>query len=414
MAVVVGRMVAVLEAQTANFDARMSAASQQLNRMEGTSSSAHRGLNLLRGGLQQLSFSAAGVSGPLGKVTAGLLTLSGGGGLLLGVTAAVGLLALAQNALAESTKAAAKAQEDWIHALEKTPSGTALARRIDVQTAQANLDRLLRMQALPGHQDEGFTAIAAARSALATAQIAATAAQRDANDATIKQRHAIDAHALALAEAAVLLRGQLFIGRGEMNRYIIPTTSAFLALSRNKPFTAPAFDTGLTQPPLGRLSGFDDIARGRGRFPWDAQQPQAREYFISDLEKAFKKVPPAKFQFTPEFGQMLLFSVMQAQQGNALGGVGTGITALAGMKGIGAAAGPLGWIGFGISALSTLFGSKMDDAARQRERHHQELIGALHEGPARISQYFEGDPEASLYQHRRLERLGGEPRNGGL
>jgi len=135
--------------------------------------------------------------------------------------------------------------------------------------------------------------------------------------------------------------------------------------------------------------------------------------------KEFLERRAQRFELTPQTASMLLFSLMALQQGGTRGAgmaLGGTATALAGMTGIAghAAAGPLGWIGFGLSALASIFGSKMDEAKRQRDQHHAELMGALHEGPARISQYFEGDPEASLYQNRRLERLGGEPRNGGL
>lgn len=393
MAVVVGRMVAVLEAQTTQFEARLSAASQQLTRMDSASLSAHRGASVLRGGLQQLAFSAAGLPGPLGRITAGLLTLGGGTGLMLLVAAAAGTLTLAYNALMASSKEAAKAQEDFTRALAATGAqGKELVASMALAAAQSKLANMESRQAAAEYFGRQYTlglfssvggydpkTLQAARDAVTKAQDALSAATREATEATRRQRRAIEDH----IDQLVALRER-----------------------------------------LGPISGPASLINWRGTKTegfWDKDtMPKipGREFFndpLYMLSKQGGKVSPPKFQIGPEFGQMLLFSFMQAQQGNALGGIGTGITALAGMKGIGAAAaGPLGWIGFGISALATIFGQKSDEAARQRERLHRELIGALREGPQRISQYFEGDPEASLYQNRRLERLGGEPRNGGL
>src|SRR5258706_13666505 len=67
-----------------------------------------------------------------------------------------------------------------------------------------------------------------------------------------------------------------------------------------------------------------------------------------------KGKPGAGFELTPATMQMLLFSLMALQQGGSQGAgmaLGGTATALAGMTGIAghAAAGPLGWIGFGLS-----------------------------------------------------------------
>src|SRR2546425_1119810 len=81
----------------------MTAASQVLQRMEGHSATATRGLRFVRTGMEELALQAAGLSGGLGKVSAGLLTLGGGApeavAALARVAAVGGALAAASAAL---------------------------------------------------------------------------------------------------------------------------------------------------------------------------------------------------------------------------------------------------------------------------------------------------------------------------
>lgn len=105
MAITSARLLAILEAQTAQFEARMTAASAQLTRMSSTSTSARRGVNMLQGGLQQLAIHASGLPGPLGKIVSGLGALTVGSVAATGVLAFFGLLVLWMKKAADETKA---------------------------------------------------------------------------------------------------------------------------------------------------------------------------------------------------------------------------------------------------------------------------------------------------------------------
>lgn len=389
MAVVVGRMVAILEAQTAQFEARMSAAGQQLNRWGSATGQAHRGTMLLRTGLQQLAFEGLGGMPPaLARVSAGMLTLFGPGAIMIGAIAVLGALAMAFD------HAAKKAQElqdenmkvrDFQMQHNKMLAGIGPGFTMTPQEQLANLEVLRgRTVELLGHlQQAGSNSVVPLIGGIDP--VAAAATKR------------ID----GLTEA---LRG--------FNRAIHDlSTKQFIA------------DLAVLRQYGSTFATGDTRFRPGGWMPGDPNPPQRMWQGPTPMEAKGGGAAPgarlstAKFEFTPQAAQMLLFSLMAMQNGGtqgsmmALGGLATGASA---MKGIGAAAGPLGWIGFGISALATIFGSKADEAARQRERHHAELMGALHEGPMRLTNIFEGDPAASLYNNRRQERLGGEARNGGL
>lgn len=88
-----------LTASTAQFHQRMTAASAVVGKMTSATTSAHRGLFLVRSGVEQLATSASGLQGPLGQVTRGLLTIGGGGGVALLAAAAIGVLVLAYKSL---------------------------------------------------------------------------------------------------------------------------------------------------------------------------------------------------------------------------------------------------------------------------------------------------------------------------
>lgn len=395
MAVVVGRMVAVLEAQTTQFEARMSAAGQQLGRWTSVTGQAHRGTNLLRSGLQELAFQGLGGMPPaLARVSAGMLSLFGPGMIMTVAIAALGALALAFD---HAAKKAQELEDENMKVRDFQMQHNKMLAGIGPGFTMTPREQLQNLEVLRGRTVEMMDSLrgAGTNSVLQSLGFGADSASA-AIMATAKVR--ID----ALSEA---LRG--------FNRAIHDlSTKQFIADLAVLNQYGSTFPTGDTRFKPG------------GWMPGDANPPQRMWQGPTPLESqryAGGGPPtPARaggFQMTPQAAQMLLMSFMAMQQGGtqgtmmALGGLASGASSL---KGVGAAAGPLGWIGFGISALATLFGNKADEAARQRERHHAELMGALHEGPMRVSNYFEGDPEASLYQNRRQERLGGEPRNGGL
>lgn len=81
-------------------------------------------------------------------------------------------------------------------------------------------------------------------------------------------------------------------------------------------------------------------------------------------------------------------------------------------------------VGIGLNVLSGITGlfGGLDAAAERRhqekeardQQRHEELVGVIAHGPERSTNTFLGSsPEESLYESRRLDRLGGEPRLGG-
>ena len=394
---VVARMVARLEAETSDFHVRMTAAETQLGKWSNSTVSGTRATRLLEHGLQQLSFQAAGIPGPIGKVASAIGMLGVGGGPVLVATAALGLLALAYKEIADASALAAKAQEDFFEALKKTPQGALSLGRNALKDAKDQL----RSLTAPGATGPGGAAIPeamieAARMKVANLTVALGPLQKAADDAAKRQTKEIERQNEELRKQAALV--------------------ALLLRLRAVPLG-----------PLGtvRLPGLptDDLGRGAGA-PGALVPIRFRDRFGHDI--GVKDLPSAPGGQAPEtapgggnalqIAQMAVASVMMVAQGggNMLGAGGMLVSGLSAMKGIGTAAGPLGWMGLALTTLGSIFSSKSDEAKAQRERLHRELIGVLREGPARITQYFEGDAEQSRYENRRLERLGGEPRNGGM
>lgn len=114
------RLSGILELSTAQFEARMAAAGQALERFSSNTHSARQGMQLLRSGVQALAFEGFGaMPGPLARVTSGLGALAIGSGPLLAVLAGLGAISLAFRTLGQDTAEAAKAQEDFLNQLAK-------------------------------------------------------------------------------------------------------------------------------------------------------------------------------------------------------------------------------------------------------------------------------------------------------
>src|SRR5262245_44280078 len=336
MAIQVGRMVAVLAAQTAAFEARMDAASRQRERWNSATVTASRGPALLRPGFHQLAFEAAGLSGPVGKFTQGLLTLGGGSGPALLAAGAIGALATAYDLATRSTRQAREEQEKFIATLRQVgPHAEATAGRIRVGVLQgqqaepqtlgevgsqflSDLTGGLLGTSREEQKERIARSIAAETTAIARAENAAAKAAEKHTDALA--RAADEARRLKL-EAIQFLQTQIQLERG----------GVFRALPIR--FTAPAFGTSGV-PQTGGPTTFQSIRRNEPRFvpdPFPPQQP--------------------RFQFSPEVGQLLLMSLMAAGQGGvsgAFGALGGLAGSLAHMPGLAGAAGPLGWAGFGL------------------------------------------------------------------
>lgn len=92
------------------------------------------GLKRLESGFQALAFQAAGVPGPLGRIASGLVLLGGGSGVLLGVAAAAGAVALAWKALTTASTDAAAAMDRLKPKLTETQQ-----RLADIKTVQDDI-----------------------------------------------------------------------------------------------------------------------------------------------------------------------------------------------------------------------------------------------------------------------------------
>jgi hypothetical protein len=117
---IIETLTAKLEAETADFQAGMSQATQQLQDFTATgatpatvatqkldataTTTSGHGIGVLRRGLEALAFQASGVSGPIGHVTAGLVQLGGGTGVTLVAAAAIATLGLAFREMTQDTR----------------------------------------------------------------------------------------------------------------------------------------------------------------------------------------------------------------------------------------------------------------------------------------------------------------------
>lgn len=86
--------------------------------LAGAAEKANHGTAILRHGLVGLAQQATGTAGPLGRIATGLLTLGGGSGLVLGVAAGIGVLALAIRGLTAEAHNDADALKAMDSALE--------------------------------------------------------------------------------------------------------------------------------------------------------------------------------------------------------------------------------------------------------------------------------------------------------
>jgi len=107
---VAARLLAILEAETAQFDARFTASATVIDKMTKSQALAHRATGQLRSVIQDLANQAAGTTGPLGRFLSPVVTLAGGAGAL-GAAAAVGVLSMAVVKFTSPTEDAAKAAD---------------------------------------------------------------------------------------------------------------------------------------------------------------------------------------------------------------------------------------------------------------------------------------------------------------
>lgn len=129
-------------------------------------------MGTLKQGISSLAFQAAGLPGPLGKMTTSLLSFAGGSALVLGVVAGLGLISAAFNKIGEAAENAEKLSRDAAEAFTKhlgAIRGTGEDQRFGLVTRlrelRTELERLQTERVL-----QGFTIFDKTRAMVRTEQ----------------------------------------------------------------------------------------------------------------------------------------------------------------------------------------------------------------------------------------------------
>jgi hypothetical protein len=144
MAIQLEEIRARLVADTAQFQAGMQGAQRAMGDVASRSTTTTRTLRTLEGGMRALAFQAAGLPGPLGRITSALLSFAGGTGLVIGVVAGLGAIALAYKKLADAADHAeqvlrdrAKRMMEHLRVIRTVQDeGLLLARRAELQATR--------------------------------------------------------------------------------------------------------------------------------------------------------------------------------------------------------------------------------------------------------------------------------------
>ncbi len=407
---------------------------------------AARGLTGVRNALSILALEATGATGPVGTLASRLLLFSGGSTLALGVAAGVGAIATAYKlASAEFERAGAEAErlnEIWRGLVATGRPTVAMANDLttairEQAAAQDELDKI------SGRKSRGglFGPVRGTAGEIARRQTALDAATRVVTErrrllAEAQVQLAADAQGAGLKTAQAFMQGIKFLEPQVQLQVLALGQRQFGPQFRSLGAEAgELYATAWLHAAQAMLErGLDIRGRRLGTIPQfsggggnllkggpafsPAFQPEKfapRELFVSDLEKALTKAGSKVDAGRLAAEAVALLGALQ--QGGAAGILGAGggmLSELSGLKGLSG----LGPIGIGATVLSGLVGifSKRDsERERNEQRRHQQLLGTLHEGFLRVTFInADGTAEAGLYEMRRAERLGGEPRLGGI
>ena len=401
------------------LSAGLAKANASLNQFTRSGPGARVGMRAIQQGAQALAFSAAGLAGPMGRVAAGLLQIGGGNAVVLGAVAGLGAVALAYNLLTKESREAAEAEKK--HREELLASARARAAAATPQT-----------RVIGGQTGDARSLLddANARRAQRVAFLTSTAhlgieplAELLANDAELRK---IDTERADLSLIIALNRGaSARAGEDEANaserelearRALRLEAIQFLqtTIQLEKGGVFQGVRRGFTAP------GFGGAGLGLGGTPTTFGNIRANvPRFVAPDDPAVKRD-------WLKSGQIIatgFFQAVQAFQQGGPGGILGGFGALANAgsqvegisKGLGSALSVAGFVTTAAGAVLSLFDRKSDERERAEERRHEELKAVLHDGFLRVTFInADGTAEAGLYEMRRAERLGGEPRLGGL
>lgn len=164
----------------------------------GKSGTTRQGVNALTIGFRQMAVAATGATGPMGNLARAGLLLGGGGGVLLGAAATVGVLGLAWHTLTKDVKAATSALDQFGESLTraKSPGGQFQALVADLSADLDKMDRRFAvareinatgLQNIPGLSVLGEIGTDTARSVLASLR---ERGEREAVEAVLALRNA--------------------------------------------------------------------------------------------------------------------------------------------------------------------------------------------------------------------------------
>lgn len=327
MAVVVGRMLAVLEAQTAQFDARMDAAGRQLSRWNSAAGTATRGTAMFKTGIQQLAFEGLGIMPPaLARVSAGMLTIFGPAGIMLGAIAILGLLSLA---FERAGKKAQEFVEEANRVREFELSHLKMLGGIGPGTDQTSAERLAGLQVLRERVIDMLERLT------------------PATQSVVAQLGGID----PAAERAQLRIDALTVSLHGLNR-------AIQELSRPSLFSESLF------VPEARTAEAAALFQ-RAQIQMGATIKTRSFKFVSEMNRLPQEVAPEpRFKMTPEFAVMASMALLQGAQGGPA-------------SFFGAAAGPVAMINPLAGAITAGVGTIFSLFDHSEEKRHRELLDAV-------------------------------------
>lgn len=144
---VVDTITFLLRADVGQFQNGLNGARESVNRVGTASVGASRGVTIMRSGLSALALEATGVSGPVGRLSQGLLLFAGGSSLVLGVVAGVAVIATAYRALTREAREAAAQIRDVIKAQQErvtARAGPAGVGQAEIGILNEQRSRILR------------------------------------------------------------------------------------------------------------------------------------------------------------------------------------------------------------------------------------------------------------------------------
>lgn len=420
-----------------------------------STTSARRGLTLLQNGIQNLAFHAAGIPGPVGKAAQGIGMLGIGSLWVTGGIAGLGAVAIGMRLLTKDAREASKAAEELAKSVAKLSVGDRL-REIQADLSKASRGAVeSRAEAISEgggfnpflHLIAGFRSRAEEKAGQDA--IAAVQAIRKARGDTHREAiQALELEAsligLSVEEQARLTAAAKGYTIEETNRLVIAARNLEIKKEEQRALNAmrdvleeinrisaevsQTFDPSALQGIA--IPSLKDIQRGdfvKFLDPFDEARLDAIEFFSQPPSKAGDKAgieaainQEDKGGINRRAAQMAVLGALQIGGGNVMAGLGSTVTGLSGLQGISQTlAGPLGWAGFGLSALGAAFGNSNRDAER-RHREELEELRRIRENtdqrdrPARsdLHIYLDGEEitDRVMYQIGRAERSDATPR----